>query len=446
MPARSWVRRVTVFVVVVVLTIAVVSASTIAPTFDQGADGPEERPEYDTAKLVPDRPPAEGQITTERGDAGVVLIDQAHSNRVNKEDLQPFEAALSQRGYTVEYLETKANFDEQLARAGAFVVLDPGISYTDQEANRVESFVDSGGRLLMAGEPSQLGIQQVGFFAILVPLPARIGPLSSRFGIQFSEGHLFNMESNDGNHLNIFARGTGTALAEGVDRTAMYTAAAVDAQEGTPVLVATEGTRNARGDVTGEYALAVRSGNVLAVGDRTFFERGNFRVADNARFLENVIVFLTTGDRERTLLEYPAIVGTPPDIRYTEPDLLDAAQAIGGSLREARSTNPSVLLESDTVTTRDAEVLVTTFDYLDTHPGIGTEIDVSGDTMSVPGYESSPDNVAVIHYTDDETVVVAADTPEHAEAAADLLVNQQFEPNAISDRTVIIRFTPAETP
>lgn len=441
MPARSWGRRVAVFAVVVVLTIALVTASTIAPSFDPGADGPPERPEYDTTKLVPDRAPAEGEITTERGNPGVVVIDQAHSNRIDKEALQPFEAALTQRGYTVEYVDTKANFDEALARADAFVVLDPGVAYTDREVDRVESFVDSGGRLVLAGEPSQLGIQQAGFFAIIVPLPARIGPLSSRFGIQFSEGHLYNMESNDGNHLNIFAEGTGTALAEGVDRTAMYTAAAVDTQDGTPVLVATDGTRNARGDVSGEYALAVRSGNVLAIGDKTFFERGNFRVSDNARFLENVITFLTTGDRERTLFDYPGIVGTPPDIRYTDPDLLDAAQAIGGSLRAERSTNPSVFLESGSVTTRDAEVLVTTFNYLDAHPGIGTEIDVTRGTMSVTGYESDTENVAVIHYTDDETVVVAADTPENAEAAADLLVNRQLEPNAISDRTVIIRFT-----
>lgn len=437
MPARSWLRRVGVFVLVVILTIAVVTAASVAPALGPGPadDG---RPEYDVARLVPDRPPSDGQIATERGDAAVVLIDQAHNNRVDRDDLQPFEAALTARGATVEYVQSPATFEQQLGRADAFVVLDPGVAYTAAEADRVASFVDSGGRLLLAGEPSQMGIQRAGLFAIIVPLPTRMAPLSSQFGIQFSEGYLFNMESHDGNYLNIFATGTEAPVADNVERTAMYTAAAVDTEDGDPILVATDGTRNARGDTPGEYVLAVQSGNVIAVGDRTFFEGGNFRVADNAQFLGNVIEFLTTGDRERTLRDYPGVVTNPPEIHYTASELLDAAQTIGGSLRAERASNPSVTLDND-ATTRNADVLVTTFEHLGANPGIGTEIDVTGSSVSLPGYAGDTANLAVIHYTDDGTVVVAGETPDDAEAAASLLANRGFEPNMISDRTVIIR-------
>lgn len=438
--SRSRLARVGVFVVAVILTVAVVTASTVAPVLDPGEGTGPDRPAYEPSRLVPDRVPSDGQISTDRGPAtGVVLIDQAHRNRVGQDDLHPLETAITQHGYAVEYLESAENLDKKLGRADAFVAIDPGVAYTDTEADRIEGFVESGGRLVLVGEPSQMGIQRAGLFAIIVPLPKRMGPLATRFGIQFSEGHLFNMETNDGNHLNILAAGTDAPLADGVEQTAMFTAADVEARNGDPVLVASEGTRNARGDAEGEYAVAVRSDNVLAVGDRTFLQRGNFRVADNDLFLSNVVEFMTTGDRERDLLDYPGIVGPDPTITYTSADLLDASQTIGGDLRADRPGGPSLELETGPLNTQGTDVLVTTFSYLDTHPGSGAGVEVSGGTVAVPGYESDEANVSIIHLAEDGTVVVAADTTDGAENAARLLVNRQIEPNAISNRTVVIR-------
>ncbi|NIS29664.1 MAG: DUF4350 domain-containing protein, partial [Actinobacteria bacterium] len=65
-------------------------------------------------------------------------------------------------GYEVELLEARDDFDRELSRADAFVVIDPGVSYSDAEATRVEAFVDRGGRLLLVGEPTQAAIASFG--------------------------------------------------------------------------------------------------------------------------------------------------------------------------------------------------------------------------------------------------------------------------------------------
>jgi hypothetical protein len=49
----------------------------------------------------------------------------------------------------------------------------------------------------------------------------------------------------------------------------------------------------------GPHPLAVRTENVVAVGDATFFEGANYRVADNDRLVSNLVSFLVSGDRTR---------------------------------------------------------------------------------------------------------------------------------------------------
>ncbi|MDX1747074.1 MAG: hypothetical protein R3324_14145, partial [Halobacteriales archaeon] len=342
-------------------------------------------------------------------------------------------AAIQAAGWRVEILGPGDDFEAGLKRADALVIIDPGISYADHEIDRIETFVATGGRLLLVGEPAQARLQSLGFFQAIVPQTPFLDPVASRFGISFSESHLFNMERNAGNYLHIYGdAASASPLVRGVDRTTMYTATTVHAVNATPLLRASEGTRRDRTDTAGEYPLAVVTGNVVAVGDATWLLRGNYQVTDNDVFLENIVGFLTSADRHRTLRDYPGFVAANPTIRYTSPELLEAAQTLGADIDDARPGQVTITLANGGVNHDQTDVLVATFDDLE-RLGIDTGIDVSFGVVSVPGYESSPSGVFIIHRpAGGIDLVVAADSPDRAADAVDVLT----EPNRLAEKAI----------
>lgn len=436
---------------VFLLTVIVVIGATAAgPFLAQPPGTAPDTPEYDTASLVPDRVATDGSIEgATRTESGTVLIDLLHSNRVSKDALEPFTSAIQAAGWNVEYAESGDNFETALSRADALVVIDPGREYAPRQVDRVETFVENGGRVMMAGEPRQLAIRQAGLFAVVVQQENNLGPLATRFGITYGDSYLYNMESNDGNFKHIFGQARdGPELVTGVEEMAMYVATTVRTSEGTSLVEAEPGTTQDRTGASGEYSLAVQNGNVVAVGDKSFIQRGNYKAADNDQFLGNVVSFLTAADRRRTLLDYPAIVDRSPSVRYTSLGLLDAAQEVTADLKASRPGQPRVVLEQDRVAADETDVLITTFDYLNRNPGLGTGIEVADGDVSVPGYESDTEGVYVIHKpTSGYDLVVAADTAERAEEAVDrVTASGGLEEHAISDSTVVVRTDDAEVP
>lgn len=435
------IARGVVFAVTVVVVVSVIAIPPLL-TDSSPAEVPE-HPEYSVSNLVPQRADSTGQISVQpASDSGTVLIDLAHRNRITTEQLQPLTAAITAAGYQVEFLTDNEELGTSLSRADAFVVIVPGESYTRAEADRVESFVESGGRLAMFGEPSQSAIQSAGLFAILAPISNNLGTLSTRFGIEFGEGYLYNLETNDGNHQNILARSSAPrALTRDVDQTALFLATSVETRTGTPLLTAVEGTHSARGDIPGEYPVAVVDGNVLAIGDATFLQRGNFNVVNNEQFLSNVVSFLVRGDPQRTLLDYPAVVGPEPTVRYTSAGLIDAAQRISNDLGQ-RGRQPTVQLRRQLPSPTEADVLITSTDFLEDHGNDvpGTRIRARDGRIALPDYESNATGIAVIHApANGFDLVIVVDGPLRANRAAAELVDGQVDQYAISGRTAVIR-------
>lgn len=432
---------------VLVVTVAVVVAGSAALSY-QNLSQPEETdyPEYAVSEIVPERQDSTGSVEVESTDRrGTVLIDSAHANRFAAEQIQPLVSAITAAGYRVEYLERDRALEDGLSGADAFVVIDPGTRYSTSEVDAVDSFVEDGGRVVMIGEPTRGQISAQLFSVTITSIRNRLGTLSSRFGIEFSEGYLYNMERSDGNFQNVLAQSSGgDSLVEGVDRTAFYTAASVQARDGSNLLVAVEGTRNARGDTPGTYPLAVRNGNVVAIGDSSFVEGGNYNVADNEQFLSNLVGFLTGASVTRDLLDYPHNVEREPTIRYTSASLLGPAQSVAEDVAPARG-QPSLHL-SESVSAEDTDVLITTFDYLRENEVFGTGIDMRGERVSVPGFTADATGVVVVRAPEEGyDLVIAADTADRASRAASAL-STGIEGVAISDRTAVIRTSAAETP
>lgn len=423
-------------VVLVLTVVVVVVAATVGPGLLRGRQ-PAATPEYEVDRLVPERAPAEGELAIEpREQPGVVLVDVAHRNRMAVHEMEPLFTTIAAAGYEVDLLEPGDRLDRSLARADAYVVVNPGSRYDEAEINRLEAFVDRGGRLLLVGEPTQS--VPAGFS--LATTTDKLGPLASQFGFEFGEAYLYNMETNDGNYLNVFAEPAGASVVSSeLSRAALYTATTVYPRQGRAVLLAGPGTRSSRTDATGRYPVAAVNGNVLALGDGTFLRRGNFNVVDNEQLVRNVVRFLISGSKERSLGNYPAVVGDEPTVHYTGPALLPAAQTLGNDLRQ-RGHQPTLALAGRNVGPNRTDVLVTTFDFLAQRGGLATGIGATDRRVRVGGYESNATGIIVVRApAGDYDLVVAADTPARAARAAALLADGDLDEHLLDDRTAVVR-------
>lgn len=295
-------RRLAVTLAVVGL---VVLATAAAPAILDGPSPPTTQfPEYGADRTVSEQLPARGEIQpgavngSDRG-TGVVVIDDTHSNRFQRDEVTPLVRGLDRAGYDVRFHEN-GPLSSALAEADALVIIDPGQEYSRQEARLIDNFTDAGGRVVVFGEPNRIEVQ-VGFFgASLTTVRSQLAQLGSTFGLHFGTRYVYDMRRHDGNYKHVLVSPGPRADLGGVQRVVTYTATEVRAVGGgtnaTTVLVTGAGARTARSDEQRRHAIAVRRGNVLAVGDATLLSADRYNVGDNERFLAHVVGFMVAAD------------------------------------------------------------------------------------------------------------------------------------------------------
>lgn len=443
-----WGRRGLVLVVTALLVVAGTAALAVTsyPSSSEVAEAG--HPEYDPASLAVDHRTADvgARALPEPADEpGIVLIDTTHVNRQDQELLRSLVSAITATGYEVRFLRRSANLDDELARADAFVVIDPATSFSDDEIQTVTEFVDDGGRLAIIGEPTR-GQIQFGFGgAVLIDVQSRVHTLAGAFGIQFETEDLYAVESGDGNFRNVKASGVGDhPLAEGVDEATLYTATSVRVEgDGEVFLRSDAGTTITGSDEAGQFPVGVVSGNVVAIGDKTFLEANKYTVADNDRIVANLAAFLAGGDHQQDLDDYPYNLAGESTVRFTDESFYERAQDVANDLREAGGS-PTVSHEPDRISRGGPDVLVTSFEYLRTHKLRGVDITVENGTVSVPGYQSSTDDVAVVMVPESGfDLVIAADSPEAAADALAALRRQQIDQFLLTEDVAVVTGPPA---
>lgn len=295
-------KRVAVLLLTVAVVVAVAGAGPVLlQSGNEESDAPD-NPEYDPSVVAPEVLEATGDIEADpvasADDSGTVVIDQGHANRISRTDIEPIVDALVRQGYDVEFYND-GNLEAYLEDADAFLVVDPGQEYLTGDADDVEEFTRNGGRLVMIGEPDRTAVSTGLLGASITTQESQLTTLAARYGMSVDTQYLYNQEHSDGTFKHVLARPTGAAGIDGIDRTAMYTAAAVTADDGTVLLRSAPNTyKSGTDDQSGEYPVAVRSNNALLVGDKTFMRSGRYNVADNERFLAYVVEFMIEGDHE----------------------------------------------------------------------------------------------------------------------------------------------------
>ncbi len=302
--AGGWARRVGVLVltVAVVVGLAAGGAFVSERTGDDGeADETVSMAEFQPESVTVDRPAAEGEIAPDRSattGSGTVVIDNGHSNRWDRATIEPLVRGLTRVGYTVE-IHQGGDLAASLDDAKAFVVIDPGREFPSGDVDDIRRFTGQGGRLLVVGEPNRVAISASLFGASLNTQESTLTTLGGAYGASVDTAYLRNQESSDINYRWIETRPTDAEGLDGVERTTMYTAAAVRVQGGEPLLRAAPQTRPSDTDDTTEtYPVAVRKNNVVWLGDKTFMRGDRYRIADNEAFMTYLVEFLASGDRD----------------------------------------------------------------------------------------------------------------------------------------------------
>ena len=176
---------------------------------------------------------------------------------------------------------------ERLAEADAFVTFRT--DYDEAELAEIESFVESGGHVILATEPDAAYDQ-----------PGAAG-LDSTLDVTTKPGYVYNLEENDLNYQRVYAEPVAesdAALTEGVERAVLPSATPVGtAAVGTEVLRPIEGSELSTTRASTQASLLVRNDDVVMIGDSDFLSPQNAARADTDVLIGNLADFLVTNDR-----------------------------------------------------------------------------------------------------------------------------------------------------
>lgn len=315
MRARELARAVGVIAAVAVVIVAAAFAGGLLLSSPTDASASVDAPAYDVDELGSAPVADEGSVSAPSGDeAKTVVVDRSHGNAVSENDLQPFVDALVDAGHDVRFYsggsssvvaptQSGSAFNETLRGADAFVAASPATAYTDAQIDGVEAFADAGGRVLLAADPPSTGTTTTtvsipgltsGTTASAAGQPAN---LAARFDVTFGAGYLYDLAENGNHFQRVYAGGDG-GVGDGVSEAVMLDATSLETgPDASPVLSAADVSLSTTRE-TGEYAVAARNGNVLALGDVDVLTEGVVSDGDNDVLASNVAAFLVGGDKE----------------------------------------------------------------------------------------------------------------------------------------------------
>ena len=232
---------------------------------------------------------------------GLVLVDDLHLNSFTESEISTLISMVANRGYDVEVIDISSTvegqtrlqmLEQRLRRATSFAVMLPRTSYSEEEIDLVQRFVDKGGKLLLVSDPTR---------------PNRINALAKRFGVEFRPDYLYNTVEYDLNFRHIFVRDFQPApLTSGLDTIVLYVAGSIQSS-GPGIGVSDTNTKSSLGEAAESfYPIALGStSNVLAVADFTFMVPPYNSLLSNQQLLSNVADYLTDSQREFDLADFP---------------------------------------------------------------------------------------------------------------------------------------------
>lgn len=296
-------KRIGLFVgtLALVLVGAMIAGLVIADTPPDRSDATVNNDYFTSEALLEESEmtPRSGDIEFEGQPSRTVLV----STDDDPNDLEPIVDALVAHGHDVRIhsggggtVPIAAVTGAQTAQAGAsaapggfesevadvdalFIVGGSQLSEADHET--VEEFSNSGGHVALAADSTGA-------------LNSDLNELTSRFGVTLGGGYLYDMYDNDVNYQRIYADGSSADLADDVNEIIVDSATPIQ-HTGTAIATTSGETRYSTTRESGEFDIAVQTGNAVIIGDSDIVTPLNYNRADNEQLLGNVLGYLTSG-------------------------------------------------------------------------------------------------------------------------------------------------------
>ncbi len=285
-------------------------------------------PDYANLKL-PEAPVSTPQSNPIKQVGGVVLLDDAHSDQFQPDEIQTLMDALGQRGARVELNSDSAKLESQLKYASAYLVFSPYYKYTPSEVQIIQNFIGRGGRMAVFTDPTRglVIYDNAGNPIDNIPDTTEVNPLLEPFGITINSDYLYDLEENEGNFRNVYFESFGKSdLTWGLKKVVLYGTHSLETDSGLTLMSGNDKTFSSETDATPNNdsnqgwagAALDKTGNVLAVGDFTFMTPPYNTVGDNGVFINNIADFLLGGTLKYSLADFPYLfTGTSVDVLPT---------------------------------------------------------------------------------------------------------------------------------
>jgi hypothetical protein len=277
---------------------------------------PSEMPSYEQI-VVPAAPSTEFSDVYEKGE-GIILIDLAHDNAFDKEELNVLILRLVSRGLTIKFLnaedslrrellgeenkvevnqgeallgeeddgeedDKEEELEEELPEADAFIVVCPQLEFSKEEGETIDEFVNNGGKLFLIADPTR---------------SSQINSISLQFGLIFEPDYLYNIRENDANYRNIFAAEFKEAeITKNIEKIALYTAGSISSADCGIVFV-DQNTFSSLIETRQRLSPMAQANEskVLAIYDLTFMTEPYNGILDNNQLIANIADWLTSPD------------------------------------------------------------------------------------------------------------------------------------------------------
>jgi len=285
---------------------------------------PSEMPSYEHI-AVPPAPSVEFIDSISDNISQTVLIDLAHDNNFDIEELNVLMLRLVSRGLAIKLFEVEGDLEEELLGEGepeeadqdedalneeeedgeeenleeaeegeegeeleeelmvanAFIVVAPQEEFSSEEKETINEFVENGGKLLLIADPTR---------------HSRINSLSLDFGLIFEPDYLYNMKENEINYRNIFVTEfEENEITKSLEKIAFYTTGSISSADGGIAFV-DQNTFSSLVETRKKLspiALAEES-KVLAISDLTFMTEPYNGILDNNKLIANIADWLAS--------------------------------------------------------------------------------------------------------------------------------------------------------
>ena len=370
---------------------------------------------------------------------GMFLVDGTHGNDFTNEEIADLVSRVAGRGYTVEVIGEPDFFggfgilnegsrirllEEKLRLAASMAVVLPGEAYTREESDLVERWVDKGGRLLLVADPSR---------------HHHVESLGERFGITVQPGYLYDSQDYDLNFQNIKVSDfREDPITRGLGSIAFYMTGGLESTG--PALALTGPTTRSsmieRTQNPTPYSPLVRGSKdgVVAVGDLTFMVPPRSTILDNDTLISNLVDFLTTGEREFELADYPHFFQEGVDVLLGRSSLLDTAAQLRENLSDFGIGSSIKTVEDVTKDTVYLGLYEDSSDVAQYLEVAGVHVDETLRIPSAPDIERERTGMILLHTGKERHVlVVLADSQRTLNGTVDLLTSGFFREGLLGD-------------